>query len=228
MEVVVNRKGFEKFIRAIDKAVGGSVDGGKIEITKNEMKSIVVDAGHIFMVKGKLACMGKSDNIEIGIDTSKILKLLKLIKGETLTLKIDKGKLWLNDNVGIGLIDVSNEKIKEPKLNLDILAEADLSELHNIVKTGMNISDYCRFIAKDGKLVVEVEGDVDIIRFEVGKAQGEGKALYSLELLDLLLKGHDGKGVIEFATDNPLRVKIDDEKDFCVEYLLAPRIEEEI
>ena len=75
MEVVVNRKGFEKFIKAIDKAVGGSIDGGKIEITKNEMKSIVVDAGHIFMVKGRLACMGKDDGATIGVDTSKILKL---------------------------------------------------------------------------------------------------------------------------------------------------------
>jgi len=165
MEVVVNRKGFEKFIRAIDKAGVSS----EIEITKNEMKSVVVDAGHVFMIKGKLACMGKSNNIVIGIDTSKILKLLKLIKGETLTLKIDKSKLWLNDNVGIGLMDVSNDKIKEPELNLNILAETDLSELHNIVKTGMNISDYCRFIAKDGKLIVEIEGDVDIIRFEVGR-----------------------------------------------------------
>jgi len=220
MEVVVNRKGFEKFIRAIDKAGVSS----EIEITKNEMKSVVVDAGHVFMIKGKLACMGKSNNIVIGIDTSKILKLLKLIKGETLTLKIDKSKLWLNDNVGIGLMDVSNDKIKEPELNLNILAETDLSELHNIVKTGMNISDYCRFIAKDGKLIVEIEGDVDIIRFEVGEAQGEGKALYSLELLDLLLKGHNDVGKLKFSSDNPLRIEVD-EGDFKVEYLLAPRIE---
>ena len=168
MEVVVNRKGFEKFIRAIDKAVGGLADGGEIEITKNEMKSIVVDAGHIFMVKGRLACMGKDDGATIGVDTSKILKLLKLTKGETLTLKIDKGKLWFNDNIGIGLIDTS-ETPKEPKLEFNISAGVDLPELHNIVKTGMNISDHCRFIAKDGKLIVEIEGDVDIIRFEVGR-----------------------------------------------------------
>ncbi|RLJ05129.1 MAG: hypothetical protein DRP18_03800 [Candidatus Aenigmatarchaeota archaeon] len=221
MEVVVNRKGFEKFIRAIDKAGVSS----EIEITKNEMKSVVVDAGHVFMIKGKLACMGKSNNIVIGTDTSKILKLLKLIKGETLTLKIDKSKLWLNDNVGIGLMDVSNDKIKEPELNLNVLAETDLSELHNIIKTGMNISDYCRFIAKDGKLIVEIEGDVDIIKFELGKAQGEGKALYSLDILDTLLKGHNNTGKLEFATDKPLKVSID-EGDFKVEYLLAPRIED--
>jgi len=222
MEVVVNRKGFEKFIRAIDKAVGGLADGGEIEITKNEMKSIVVDAGHIFMVKGKLACMGKDDRVTIGVDTSKILKLLKLTKGETLTLKIDKGKLWLNDNVGIGLIDTS-ETPKEPKLEFNISAGVDLPELHNIVKTGMNISDHCRFIAKD-KLIVEIEGDVDIIKFELGKAQGEGKAMYSLEMLDLLLKGHNNIGKLEFDTDKPLKVSID-EGDFKVEYLLAPRIE---
>lgn len=221
MEVVVNRKSFEQFIRAIDKAVGG-ISGGEIEITKNEMKSIVVDAGHIFMVKGKLACMG-NDEVTIGVDTSKILKLLKLTEGETLTLKIDKGKLWLNDNIGIGLIETP-ETPKELKLELDISAEVNLQKLHNIVKTGMNISDYCILIAKDGKLVVEVEGDVDVIKFEVGKAQGEGRALYSLELLDLLLKGHSNIGVLEFATDKPLKVIVD-EGDFKVEYLLAPRIE---
>ena len=222
MEVVVNRKGFEKFIRAIDKAVGG-ISGGEIEITKNEMKSIVVDAGHIFMVKGKLACMGKDDGATIGVDTSKILKLLKLTEGETLTLKIDKGKLWLNDNVGIGLIETP-ETPKEPKLEFNVSAEVDLQKLNNIVKTGMNISDYCILIAKDGELIVEVEGDVDIIKFEVGKAQGEGRALYSLELLDLLLKGHNNIGKLEFATDRPLKVIVD-EGDFKVEYLLAPRIE---
>ena len=71
---------------------------------------------------------------------------------------------------------------------------------------------------------VEVEGDVDIIKFEVGKAQGEGRALYSLELLDLLMKGHNNIGKLEFATDRPLKVIVD-EGDFKVEYLLAPRIE---
>jgi len=220
MEVVVNRKSFEQFIRAIDKAGVG----GEIEITKNEMRSIVVDAGHIFMIKGKLACMGKNDRVTIGVDTGKILKLLKLIKGETLNLKVDS-KLWLNDNIGIGLIETP-ETPKEPKLEFNISAGVDLPELHNIVKTGMNISDCCKFIAKDGKLIVEIEGDVDIIRFEVGKAQGEGKASYSLDILDLLLKGHNGIGKLEFATDKPLKVSTE-EGDFKVEYLLAPRIESE-
>ena len=73
-------------------------------------------------------------------------------------------------------------------------------------------------------MIVEIEGDVDIIKFELGKAQGEGKAMYSLEMLDLLLKGHNNIGKLEFDTDKPLKVSID-EGDFKVEYLLAPRIE---
>ena len=223
MEVVVNKKGFEKFIKAIDKAVSGM--GGEIEIAENEMKSLVVDTGHIFLVKSRLACMTKEKkNLVFGIDTSKLLKLMKVIKGETITLKID-GKLWINENVGIGLIDVQSSP-KEPKIEFDVKAEVDLQELHNIVKTGMLISDCCKFVAKDNKLIVEIKGDVDIIKFDVGTAQGEGKALYSLEILDCMLKGHEGIGKLEFATDKPLKLSID-EGDFKVEYLLAPRIESE-
>ena len=223
MEVVVNRKGFEKFIRAIDKAKDGIFAGSEIEITKNGMKAKIVDGGRVFLVKTWLACMGKGD-ATISIDTEKVLKLLKLIKDDTLTLKIDKNKLWINNNIGVGLIDSSQSQFREPELTLDITAQLDLSKLHSIVKTGMGIAECCKLIAKDGKLIIEIEGDVDIIKFELAEAQGEGKALYSLELLDNLLKGHDCAGKLEFGTDKPLRIKID-EGDFKVEYLLAPRIE---
>lgn len=225
VEVVVNKNGFEKFLTAIDKTATGSYNiYPTIEITKNMITSTAIDDAKVFMVKGSLACMGNGETV-IWINTGKALKLLKLIKSEKLTLKIDKSKLWLNENIGIGLIDGGTEQLKKIELDLKIqTGDIDLRELHNIIKIGSEISDEdnCKFIAKDGRFIVEIAGDTDIMRFDLGEAQGEGKALYSMSLLDTLLKGHNS-GKLEFDNDKPLRMKID-EGEFKVEYLLAPRL----
>ena len=227
MEVEVDKKSFEKLLKEINKAVDNYSDNytGGIEITKEEIKIRVVDGGRVFLIKAKIDCTG-TEGGKIWIDGNKALKLLKLVKENDLTLKVEGNKIWLNENVGIGLLDTADMKEpKEQKLILNIKAEKiDLQEFYRIIKIGLNVSDYLKFTAKDGKLLVEIEGEEDIIRFELGEAQGEGMAKYSLEYLERIVKGHNGLGNIEFDIDKPLRMKVD-EKDIKVEYLLAPRIE---
>ena len=149
--------------------------------------------------------------------------MLKLIKDDRLNLKINS-KLWLNENIGIGLVDTVDTP-KEPKLDFDISAKfVDLKRLREIVKTGMEISDNCKFIAKE-KLFIEIEGDVDIIKFDVlEKVEGEGEAMFSIDLLYELLKGHLYMGNLMFGTNKPLRLEVM-EDDVQIVYLLAPRIE---
>lgn len=219
--IEVERKKFEKFLEAIVKVHSEA----EIVLNKEEgcLESIVIEPGHVYMVKTILPCWVK-ENTAIGIDVEKTLKLLKTINDEMLNIKID-GKLWINDKIGIGLIDTSAmTKPKIPQIEFDIKTDdLNLQELRKIIGTGKIVSDIVRFTAKDGVLTVKIEGDIDVLNFEICRAEGEGTALYSIEILYELLKGLE-TGKLLFGTDKPLKIESSMDSVYTM-YLLAPRIE---
>lgn len=222
--IEVERKKFERFLEAIEKVHSEA----EIVLNKEEgcMETITVEPGHVFMIKAILPCRGIKENTAIGIDVVKALKLLKTIKDDMLNIKIEGNKLWINEKVGVGLMDTSAmAKPKIPELTLEVKTDfLDLKELKRIISTGKIVSESARFIAKDGVLTVRIEGDTDVLNFEICRAEGEGKALYSIEILNELLKSID-TGKLEFGTDKPMKIEGDD--GVYIMYLLAPRIEPE-
>lgn len=218
-EINISKKDFVNILEAVKRVD----DVTRVDIKEGKLEIVTVDTAHVELVKIDYR-MDTQEEIKIGLNVDKTLTMLKTIKEDTLNLKIGK-KLWINDKIGIGLLDVAGmEKKKIPSLTYGVQTEdLDLSQIKRIIETGMAISDYAEFIAEKGEFTVEIEGETDIIRYPIGKViKGEGKANFSLDYLNSLLKDAE-KGKVYFSTDAPLKIEYK-KGEVSIEYLLAPRI----
>jgi len=122
------------------------------------------------------------------------------------------------------LVDEEVKMAKEPEIELTARVVLNGEEFKNLLKVAKKQSDVIRF---EGGAII-AKGDVATLKMNVEEAEGEGSAMYSIELLEAITKlvGSKDTVVIEYGDRMPCRVSVD-LGIAKVKYYVAPRIEEE-
>lgn len=115
-----------------------------------------------------------------------------------------------------GKIEIEAKKFKEIIKNLSNIGES--------VKIDFNSEEnYLIFSAKEGENKTEIKLNSDEVLIN-----GTAKSIYSLEYLSKMIKEQIGEKVILcLNSDRPLMVRYEASKYFKINFLLAPRINEE-
>ncbi|MBN1324584.1 MAG: DNA polymerase sliding clamp [Methanotrichaceae archaeon] len=233
-------------LRDAIEAVSSLVDEVKFSITENGIELKAVDPANVAMVSLKLDAAAfelfKSTPGEIGVDLVRLSDLLSMAdRGEKVLLELDEEQHKLKIGVGslsytLSLIDPSAIR-KEPRIpELDLPAHVTLSgsELRRAVKASEKVSDHVILGVQDDQFFMEAKGDIDSLKLRIpsnellGLKPGEARSLFSLDYLSDMSKsiGKASQVTLELGVDYPLRIGFQ-VGPVEVNYLLAPRIEQE-
>jgi proliferating cell nuclear antigen len=234
-------------LRDAIEAVSSLVDEVKFSISEKGVELKAVDPANVAMVSLKIGSEAfeffKTTPGEIGVDLVRFTDVLSMAdKGENVQLELDEENRKLKIGVGslsytLSLIDPSAIR-KEPKIpELDLPAHVTLhgSELRRAVKAAEKVSDHVVLGVSDDVFFMEAKGDIDSLRLNIpstellGLKPGEARSLFSLDYLEDMSKsiGKAQEVTLELGMDYPLRVGFKIGQAIEVNYLLAPRIEQE-
>ena len=231
---------------AID-SVSSLVDEVKFSISENGLELKAVDPANVAMVSLKIGSDAfeyfKADQGEIGVDLVRLSDVLSMAdRGENVQLELDEESHKLKIGVGslsytLSLIDPTAIR-KEPRIpDLDLPALVTLpgGELRRAVNAAEKVSDHVILGVSDEGFYMEAKGDIDSLKLKIpstellGMKPGEARSLFSLDYLQDMSKSISkaGEVTLEMGIDYPLRVTFKLGQSVDINYLLAPRIEQE-
>ena len=234
-------------LRDAIEAVSSLVDEVKFAISDKGLELKAVDPANVAMVSLQIGADAfeyfKADQIEIGVDLVRLSDVLSMAdKGENVQLELDEEGHKLKIGVGslsytLSLIDPTAIR-KEPRIpELDLPAHVTLpgGEFRRAVKAAEKVSDHVILGVSDEGFYMEAKGDIDSLRLNIpstellGIKPGEARSLFSLDYLEDMSKsvGKAQEVTLELGIDYPLRVGFKIGQSVEINYLLAPRIEQE-
>jgi len=219
----------------------------KLVFYKDKIKINSVDPAHVQLINLEInksffeeykVVLQDKDYLEIGIDLTKIISLLKTVKkGDMITLNFQgdqdfiliKSGLFLNK---VGLISTDNmPDAKMPVLNLDAKIEIDTKTVFDFLVQAEKISDYFSIKNTVTGLVLYASGDVDNINLEIPrelllshlgiKRESKFSVDYLLKVFKIL-KNITDHVLIRISDNNPIEISSPG-----ILILTAPRIETE-
>lgn len=213
----------------------------KIKIDKNGMSIIAIDPANVSLVAFKLPIESfstfEANDETIGINLESLKQVLKrcdvgsslVIQTEENVLKIeiyDKTKRTFK----LALIDIEQEDKAMPMLDYSCKVEMSSMDFAEAVEDCIIVADSCNFSVSQNKFIIEAKG-LNSTKSEFSeeiKAEGEGKAKYSLEYMQKFIRACklSEKIRINFSNDYPLKIEFK-ENNFDLAFILAPRVESE-
>lgn len=231
------------------------VDEAKLTFGREEVSAKTVDPAHVAMVSVNLdrSAFGRllvPTGHEIGIDVEAMLKIARLgKKGDTFTLRSGKGNVLDYAVAGISgsvtAIDTAGMTVpKQPKLNLPCRAMIPAKPVVAWLRDAAEKSDHLTVSADESGVRMVAENDTGRTELNIPAGKGEGKAdirldgvksvksMFSLDYFSNIFrqtKGATGGEVsLMLGTNYPIVISWEFAGEAGgVEYLLAPRIENE-
>jgi len=234
-------------LRDAIEAVSSLVDEVKFAISENGVELRAVDPANVAMISLKIGAEAfeffEATPGEIGVDLVRLSDVLSMAdKGENVQLELDEENHKLKIGVGslsytLSLIDPTAIR-KEPRIpELDLPAHVTLAggELRRAVKAAEKVSDHVILGVADDTFYMEAKGDIDSLKLKIpstellGLKPGEARSLFSLDYLSDMSKsiGKASEVTLELGMDYPLRISFKIGQNVDINYLLAPRIEQE-
>lgn len=184
----------------------------------------------------------KENPIDISINTTDILKLLKTNKNSYLCpvgLSVDdntetRNNLKLSFSNGLNsvfpLIDLTNiNEVKIPNLNPAIRIITGSKEFKQAITSLNSIFESIQFIAKDNKFKLSAKSDLNNseMPLKVLDNFGDGISKYHSEYLKKIVKILINDSLtLKYGFDYPLQI-LQENKGFRILFILAPRIDNE-
>jgi proliferating cell nuclear antigen len=222
----------------------------KISCNTDGIELKLVDPAHVAMVKINIPINAfvryelPNGPLEFGIDVIKILDVLKIKAGTTVTMDFDKSKLVGGLTIKTGKItkgllpdDISGmRKPKFPKLDLPTITELKTEDMTDSIKLMEQITDHVQILVNDDGITMTAKGETSQGEYKIEKtdctlnhAPGiEVKSLYSLDYLKSMIKTittiKTKDIILNMGDDYPMKI---DGIAGPIQYsfLLAPRIE---
>jgi proliferating cell nuclear antigen len=242
LKFVIKQPLLRDIISALEAVVEDDI---KLQIDESGFKVEAVDAANIAMVmlQAKSAAFdfyeATSSNLAMSLSSlanytdKRDLPVSVELDEETHKLRISQGKTKYN----MSLLD-PNSIAKGPRIPaLDMPCEVVISgsDLRDAITAMGKVSDHAAIEQNETSFVVSARGDIDSAKVEfalselTGVRHGESRALFSIDYLvdvaKVLAKSNNVK--VESGIDYPCRVSLNIGENIFVQYLLAPRIEQE-
>jgi proliferating cell nuclear antigen len=241
-QCVISQPALKGIIDAVKAIVDEDI---KLIIDENGFKIEAVDASNVGMVflNAKAAAFDvyKADKMELALSLLTLEKFSDIkdlpvsiqLDEESHKLKISQGKT----KYSMSLIDpeVVKKGPKIPQLDMPcsvVMAGIDLQEA---VRAANKVSDHVIFEQGEELFTISAKGDIDSAKVEfllselMGVKHGVGRALFAIDYITDMSKviAKNGSVVIDCGVDYPARLSFTIGDNISVQYLLAPRIEQE-
>ena len=205
-------------IEAVDPA---SVAMVKLDASTGAFDYFQADSGQIAMDLTKLAALTAHKDAPVSIE----------LEEETHKLKIAVGKAKYT----MSLLDPSSLHATPRIPTLDLPAAVALpgSELREAISSATKVADHIIIEQHDSEFKISAKGDIDAFEMPMNLTEmlsvrhGESRALFSLDYMEDIGKVAAGSDnvMIETGIDYPMKVTFNLGESINVQYLLAPRIE---
>jgi proliferating cell nuclear antigen len=219
----------------------------RIKVGEDGMSVTAMDPANVSMVNFKISKSAfsrfESESGVLGINLENLKQILRRCgSGSSLMFEREENllKIHIQDRVRrkftLNLISVDSEEINfgEKMSNMGFSSSVEISsgDLVDSIEDCAVVADACSFIIENGKFVIEAKSlNSSRVEFSENEAKISAescRAKYSLEYLQKFMKGAKlcEKTVVHFAEDHPLKLDFKG-KDFELNFVLAPRIENE-
>jgi len=241
-------------LRECVEAILAVVDEARLKIGESAWKVRAVDPANVALVDLELKreafsefSLGpekeqkeKEKEFVVGVPFDKLREVLRWCKDEV-ALSIEEDKMTVESSaytftLNLLSADAVRKEPKIPSLNFSTKVAMDAAEFNKVLKAAEKISDMIAIGVQNEKFFVEVEGDMETMRFSQHKKElmhlsgGDCRSIFSLEYLTAMSKVAAGASMLtlHLGTDYPLKMEFEIAEGFGkVIYLLAPRIEAE-
>lgn len=235
-------------LKGLVNIISTLIDEVKFTITPEGMILKAVDPSHVAMIelnigKGAFESYSASD-CEMGLDLDKIKGVLKLASsGDIIRMEKDDSTGRLIIKVGnitrrMNLVDTSNlSDPKVPRLELSSAITVSVDELAKGIRAAESISDHITLLATPAYFDLSCEGDTDSSSLRLGASDvielnvtSETSSMFPLDYFANIIKAIPSGTAVKIGLDNDYPVKLIfalADGNATVEYLLAPRIENE-
>ena len=219
----------------------------RIKISEEGMSITAMDPANVSMVNFKIS-KGAFSRFEaekdvLGINLENLKQIMRRCgSGSSLIFEKEENllKIYIQDRIKrkftLNLIHVDSEDInfgeKMSNMNFSSAVEISSNDLIDSIEDCAVVADACSFIVESGKFIIEAKS-LNSARIEFSESEAKimaenCRSKYSLEYLQKFMKGAKlcDKTTIHFSEDHPLKVDFKG-KDFELNFVLAPRIENE-
>ncbi|MEM5772641.1 MAG: proliferating cell nuclear antigen (pcna) [Candidatus Aenigmatarchaeota archaeon] len=227
------------------------IDEGVFKLEKDGISLLASDRAMVAAVDFKISSSAFEkyeidEEQSIGLDIPNFLSILKRASARdkaTFSLQDSKLEIVLENSSKrrfvLPLLEISQEEVPRiDQLEFTTKAEMDSEILESGIEDAEVVADAVVFEASPSKFVMRAEGDISSTQLELEKgneslkelkASGTVKARYPLDYLKKMIKAAKLTNVarIEWAQDYPLKLSFRVEDKLNLDFVLAPRVEEE-
>ena len=236
--IIVKGELIKKFFKGLIKVYDEAVfffdnDGLKVRCVDPANVLMVIatiprDASEAYVVDGE---------VKVGVDLKRINEILKIAGNkDNVELTTDGEKITLRfRSIEYEISAISPDAIREPpkipELDLNAVAVVDGEEFKKAINFAEKVADFITFVSDETGFYLECKGDVDAFKASLDTIEHNkenARSMYSLEYLKELvgILGKSSTVKVRLSNDCPTWLTFDID-GLIVEYILAPRIEEQ-
>lgn len=243
-----------KYLKDSVSIIAELVNEARFKVSKDSIELVAMDPANVAMVVFKLLSSAfteyeAGEETEISINLGNLKQILKRAgSNDVVRLEIaDSNKLKVTMTGGttrtfhLPLIDVEEKEQKVPDLKFPVSVELPSSSLVTAVEDADIVAESLTFAVEPGEkasFVIEAEGDLNKARVELKESEDvkitsekkeKVKARYSIEYLKKMISGSKlaEKVTARFDNDYPLKLEFKVVDRLLLEFILAPRVENE-
>jgi proliferating cell nuclear antigen len=225
------------------------VNEARFTVRKDGLELLAMDPANVAMVHYKLLASSFSEYDAGGTPSFAInLQNLKQIlrragANDTLVLETQENKLKVvirgssTRTFHLPLLDLEEREQQVPKLTFTASVTTDALQLQMAIDDADIVAESLAFVAEENSLQINAEGDLSRALIEmvadattkIVLKDGKVRARYSIEYLKKMIQAAKltEKVTIEFSKDYPLKLSFKVLDKLALEFILAPRIENE-
>ena len=231
-------------LKGIIDAVSHLATEAKLQITPDGIKIEAVDAANVAMVFLH-ATVGsfeffKADKMDIALDLQKLASLSAGKDNVSLDMDEENHKIMIavgRARYTMSLLDPSGLRANPRIPTLDLPASVTMNggDLREAVQAAAKVSDHVVLEQHDEEFRISAKGDIDSFEMPFSLTEmlavrhGESRALFSLDYIEDISKvaARSDHVMIETGIDYPAKITFNLGESINIQYLLAPRIEQE-
>ncbi|MEM5853086.1 MAG: proliferating cell nuclear antigen (pcna) [Candidatus Aenigmatarchaeota archaeon] len=227
------------------------IDEGVFKISKDGISLLASDRAMVAAVDFKISSSAfekyeVDEEQSIGLDISNFLSVLKRASSKdraTFVLQDSKLEIILENSSKrrfvLPLLEISQEEVPRiDQLEFTTRAEVSSDVLESGIEDAGVVADSVVFEASPSRFVMRAEGDISSTQLELEKGNaslldlkvsGSVKARYPLDYLEKMLKAAKlcDRVKLEWSQDYPIKLSFKVEDKLNLDFVLAPRVEEE-
>jgi proliferating cell nuclear antigen len=239
-----------KFLKDSISIISELVTEARFTVKKEGLELTAMDPANVAMVSYKLLASSFSEydtkaTTSLSVNLGNFKQILRRAgPGDTLVLETQENKLKViirgasTRTFHLPLIELEEREQRVPDLKFNATVTTEALQLQSAIEDADIVAESLAFVAEEKSLQIVAEGDLSRALIEivadnhttiVVKEGSKVRARYSIEYLKKMIQAArlSDKVTIEFSKDYPLKLSFKVVDKLSMEFILAPRVENE-